>query len=320
MSISNFQEKVLKGGCGKALIVSLGIVMIVGMGMNSQCAKGNPLGATDIKGNPAQTVASVGSVNLPLSLLETAVAEQQQQLPPDIMASLPAEYQLSSVAGSLNQIIQAGHVYEYATRNGFKNDDAYVLEASHLKSEAEFKAYAKEALTKAGMLKPNATEADFDKIIKEQTQGKGFSELYKAQFEDLSKALKDPQKRMVAVMSVAQRSALEQIQKSVKPTEADVRKSYERFNVKRVFVNTNDKVTDAQAKEKADKAYAELKAGKSFESVMDTYSDDTPDQGKKKSDKVLPLDQNMIDKVPDYAIIGKLQAGSYSEPVKVTAG
>lgn len=296
--------------------------MIVGMAASARCGQGSPLGATDIKGNPAETVVSVGSVNLPLSLLDSAIAEQQQQqqLPADIMDSLPAEYQLNSVGGPLNQIIQAGHVYEYATRNGFKNDDDYVLEASHLKSEAEFKAYAKEALTNGGLLKSTSTDADFEKVIKEQTKGQSFSEVYKAQFEDLSKALKDPQKRMVAVMSVAHRSALEKLQKSIKPTEADVRKSYERFNVKRVYIRSDDKVTDAQAKQKADKAHAELKGGKSFEAIMDTYSDDAPDQGKKKSDRVMPLDQTMIDKVPDYAIIAKLQPATYSEPVKVTGG
>lgn len=318
MSISNFQEKVIKGGCGKAIlllsVVALGFTMTF-----SSCGKGQRLNAVGIDGKPETPLVTVGEASFPISFLDEIVAEQEKSMNPEILRSLPPEYRLSVAGGALTQLVQSGHMYEYALKNGFKNDDDFVLQASHLKSDAEFKSYAKESLTKAGMLKANATEAEFDALIKQQA-GTDFPTLYKTQKESIEKALKDPQKRMVAVLQIAQRHVMENVQKGIKATEDQVKKSYEFVQVKRVWVKADEKISDADAKAKADKAYADLKAGKSFESVMEAYSDEPAEPGKKKGDNMMKLDASMLEGVPDYAIVNKLQPGSYSEPVKVTGG
>ena len=54
---------------------------------------------------------------------------------------------------------------------------------------------------------------------------------------------------------------------------------------------------------------------------MDTSSEETPsDPKKKKSENVLNLSQDMVEKLPDFKAVLTLQPGTYSEPQKVTEG
>ena len=284
------------------------------------CSRGQRLGATDLKGNQEKIFASFGDVDLPVSLIDSAVEEQSSKIPPEILNAMP-EYRMQLIAGGISQAMSGAQIFELAKRQGFKQDDDSVKKAFHITTEQEFRAYATDVLRKAGQLKPDSTDKDLEELIKTQAQGKTLPDLYKEQVAGIDKDLKDGQKKLNVVLKAAQQYLKEKLEASVNPTDDDLKKSFDKMIVKRIIVKTDAKVTADQAKAKADKAYADLKAGKSFEDVIEAYSEDTPMQGvKKKSENTIPLDQATIDRMPDFKVIGKLQPGSYSEPEKVTEG
>jgi hypothetical protein len=126
---------------------------------------------------------------------------------------------------------------------------------------------------------------------------------------------------MEIVLYAAQMYASDKFQEKINPTDDEVKKGFETFEIKRVLSKTAGPTGDAAAKTKIDKANADLKANKSFEDVMDAYTDDMQrDPKKKKSENVLNLTQTQVESLPDFKTILKLQPGSYSEPEKVTEG
>ena len=246
---------------------------------------------------------------------------QNSQYPPDMLAMLPIEYRIKPIIDGVAQTIQSADVYEIAKRQGFKQDDDSVKKALHLGTQTDFETSHLDQAIKMGQLKPNATVKDLEDFAKPQLQGKTLKEVFTSQSSEVDAGLKDQQKRMSIVLISAQYYVVEKFQKDINPTDDEVKKGFESYELKRVLLKSTGPATDAAAKSKADKAYADLKANKSFESVMDASSEDTPlDPKKKKSESVLPFTQDQIESIPDFKIVLKMQPGSYSEPQKVTEG
>jgi PPIC-type PPIASE domain len=326
LSISVFQEKIIKGGCGKFVLFFCGAAMVFGMAFSS-CNKAGRLTATDIKGEKLKTFATVGGVELPVSMAEEYIDAQKKnsqfaQLPPDVLEGFPPDYQMQPIAGGVTQAIQIAEVYEIAKKMGYNSDDDNsVRKALHFENEAEFIANILDRGKKAGQLKENATVKDLEELAKPELQGRTLKDVFTEQQTQLNSTLKDPQKRISVVLSGGQQFMLDKLSAGINPTDDEVKKGFENYEVKRVFVKVPGAVDDAAAKVKIDKAYAELKANKSFEQVVDAYSDDTnPDPKKKKSENVMKLSEDMIEKYPDFKTVLKLQPGTYSEPEKIADG
>jgi parvulin-like peptidyl-prolyl isomerase len=322
LSISSFQEKFIKGGCGKFVLLFCGAAMFIGVGL-SNCSRGQKLQALDAKGNKEKIFATVGDVELPLSMVDQAVDKQMQQsqLPPDILATLPPEYRIQAVAGGVTQSIQTAQIYEIAKRMGYKPDDENIKKTLHFTSESDFENNLLAQVKKSGQLKDNATIKDLEEFAKPQLQGKTIKDIYTAQLSEVEKILKDPQKKIELVLGGGQQFLLEKYSEGINPTDDEVKKGFENYEIKRIVTKAATPAGDADAKAKADKAYADLKAGKSFEDVMDSSSEETPsDPKKKKSENVLNLSQDMVEKLPDFKAVLTLQPGTYSEPQKVTEG
>ena len=290
----------------------------------SNCSRGQKLQqANDAKGDSARVFATVGDVVLPISMVDKKIEtlNQSSQYPPDMLAMLPIEYRIKPVIDGVSQTIQTADVYEIAKRQGFKQDDDSVKQALHLASQADFESSHLEQAKKLGQLKPDATIKDLEELAKPQLQGKTIKEVFTGQSDDVTKGLKDSQKRMEIVLIAAQYYAVEKFTKDINPTDDEVKKGFETYELKRILLKSTGAATDAAAKSRADKAYADLKANKSFEAVMDGSSEDTPlDPKKKKSESVLNFTQDQIESIPDFKIVLKMQPGSYSEPQKVTEG
>ena len=324
MSISTFQEKFIKGGCGKFVLLFCGAAMVIGMAF-SNCSRGQKLQALDAKGNKEKIFATVGDVALPFSMVDNAVDQQmkQSQLPPDILATLPPEYRIQAVAGGVSQAIQTAQIYEIAKRMGYKADDESIKKTLHFTSETDFENNLLAQVKKSGQLKDNATIKDLEEFAKPQLQGKTIKDIYTTQMTELDKILKDKdsQKRVELVLGGGQQYLLDKFSEGINPTDDEVKKGFENYEIKRIVAKAATPTASTDAKAKADKAYADLKAGKSFEEVMDTSSEETPsDPKKKKSENVLNLSQDMVEKLPDFKAVLTLQPGTYSEPQKVTEG
>ena len=318
MSISNFQEKFIKGPIGKAVLLFSAVGMLV-VGFSS-CGRTAQLAALDEKGNKQVPFATVGSVELPVAWIDQFIEEQTKQFPPGMMDSIGPTYKAGMYAQAVNQLISQAHLYEYASRNGYKSDNEDLLKMLKIDSEATFKADIKQKLIDAKQLPATATDSDLDKKIAELAPGKTFVAIYKEQKEQVDKVLNDKSKRPLAVMSLAAQYMTQKLEAGMKPTDDDVKKSFEVFDVKQITVKTSATVTDAQAKEKAQKAYDALKTGTSFEAAMMTYSEEPAPAGKQKSDNILSVSKAQIESSPDMKPILALQPGDYTTPTKVFDG
>ena len=293
----------------------------------SQCSRGQQLMAVDAQGKQKKIFVTYGDVSLPVELVDKAIDQQTQQIPPDILNSLPPEYRLQAVAQGITALITDAEIYQLAVRKGFKLDEASVKRAFHSSTEQEFRAYVTDALRKQGKLKPNSTDKELDDLIVTETKasfppnGKTLSAIFKDQNEQLDKALKDPDKQLETKLQASKQFLKDQLEAGIKATDDDVKKSFEKRTLKRIVFKTDAKTKPEDAKVKADKAYGELKAGKSFEQVMDAYSEDVPNPGKKlKSENTIDVSSSSIDQIPDLKVAAKLQEGAYTDPQKVTEG
>ena len=296
--------------------------MVIGMAFNN-CSRGQRIMALDAKGNKERAFATVGDVDLPSSMVDRAIDNQMQQsqLPPDILATLPPEYRIQTIAGGVSHAVQTAQIYEIARRNGYKPDDSEIKKTLHFTSEADFISNLLEQIKKTGQLKPDATQKDLEELAKPQLQGKTLHDVYTTQLGEIDKLLKDPAKRMELQLAGGQQYLMDKFSAGINPTDDEVKKGFETFEIKRIVIKSATPTADAAAKQRADKAYADLKAGKSFEDVMDSSTEEmSSDPKKKKSDNVLNLTQDMVEKLPDFKAILTLQPGAYSEPQKVTEG
>lgn len=318
MSISNFQEKFIKGGCGKAILVFSAVAMAVGLGFSS-CGRGATLGAKNAQGQPEQSFATVGSVELASGWVDKIVENQTKQMG-GMIDQLPPEYKVGIYAQSVNQLIQRAHMYEYAKREGYKTEDKDLLALLKLDSEASMKAEIRKSLVEGKQLDEKATDADFDKKFKELSSGSTVSEFYKKQREGVDKALSDTSLKPLAIMELAQQYLSKKLGENMKPTEDEIKNSFENYEVKIISVKLSNTMNDAQAKEKAQKAYDALKTGTSFESAITTYSDEPAAQGKSKADSIYPKSKAEIEGTPDLKPILALQPGDFTTPIKTFDG
>ena len=276
--------------------------MVFGMAF-SNCSGAQKLTATDIKGEKLKTFATVGDVELPNSMVDLAIENQKKnsqlsQLPPEMLEGLPPDYQLQPIAGGISQTVQLAEVYEIAKGMGYKSDDDSVKQALHFTSEADFMANILDRGKKSGELKENATLKDLEELVKPQLQGRTLKDVFTEQQTELNSALKDPQKQLGVRLSGAQQFVIDKLSAGVNPTDDEVKKGFENYEIKRILAKSTGAATDAAAKTKIDKAYADLKATKGFDEVMDMYTDDPgPDPKKKKSENVIKLGLDQIEKI-----------------------
>ncbi|MEI7575428.1 MAG: peptidyl-prolyl cis-trans isomerase [Armatimonadota bacterium] len=310
MSISTVREKFFEGGCGKSVLLFSAIAMVVTMGY-SACGRSAKFAATDAKGQKLATFATVGGVELPVAWVDKAQEQLiQQQLGGNaqLLDQLPPTFAVSLQTQAVTQVIEQGYMLEAALQSGIKIDE------ESIKKEITLDKFKKSIRDQLGtQLKPNATDAELDTKVKELAQGQTVADLYKKQMDEFTKKLADPAEKPLLQAQFGPAAAVEQIKNSLKPDEAAVKESFKQFDVKRILIKGADQA-------KAKKIYDEIKAGKTFESAMDQYSDEVAEAGKKKSDRIMPVPMTAIQRSEDLKPIGSLTPNGYTEPVKTPDG
>ncbi len=326
MSISKFQN-VIKGGCGQVVIFGMAAVFIGGLAYQG-C--GASLSNQNVAPGEVE-VAQVSGVPISSKTIQTAVEAQMQQFG-GASDALPPSFEILLLGQALTRAIDEANATALAKQNGVDASDAAILKFVDAEL-GKLPQTAREQLTASGALKPGATDAELEAVVKKQT-GKTIAELVKSQGEDVRKALADPKQAPQIKSSITQLLVIDTYKKKVNVGDEDVRKSFDTYQVKRVVVPftgaapgglapaTPNNLDENAAREKAEKALAEARGGKSFEDVMNAYSGE-PAQGpgKKVSENVLPpLTAEQIAIQPEYAPLRNLKTGEISNVEKSPEG
>jgi peptidyl-prolyl cis-trans isomerase C len=122
-------------------------------------------------------------------------------------------------------------------------------------------------------LKPS--DADVDKQLADLKKGPDGKPLSDSDFQArlAEQNVTEDQLRDEIRRGLSGKVVMDRIAAKENVTEADLRKQYEEVKLRHILVSTS-KLPDAQAKAKAEKILAEVKAGKDFATLADEYSDD----------------------------------------------
>jgi hypothetical protein len=318
LSIANFQEKFIKGGCGVAILIGIAAAMLASMFYMSCGAP--PTGATGQGKSESAVAFTVGGTPVPADIVEAGIQDQVRGMQAQfggMTDMLPPTFQAKTVGGVVRTLIDAAAYLPLAKKLGVDLSDEALVKAA----EAEFDQLVERErmnMIQRGALKPDASRADFDRLVKQQA-GKTIDELRKDRLENLRTSLADPSRRQSALISLAQPAVLQALAAKKSPSDDEVKKSFETITYKRILFQ--DGLPGKTAQERAEAALKELKGGAKFETVMDRASNDIAPQGQKLSTQP-PTTTNASAVANDPALspLGSLQPGQNSEIVDVPSG
>lgn len=293
MSISKFKDFIQSSGCGIAVSIAIALIMV--MSVVGQCAKRSgpgDQGEGEEKKVVATAIGKVGSTDITLQSLEQNYTEMQAQFGKTELVS----DQALIYAAALRRIANDAAQDELATSKSVTVDDAAVKKQAEEMSAFQVENF-KNSLIQQKKLKAGASQPDIDKAMSEATQGKIKSEADAKKFI-VDKTLAEPSTLKSLKSTLIRQKLNEAMASGTTLSDDDLKASYSTLAVVRVFINKKPG-TDSAAKIK--KVEDELKAGKSFESVVDTYSEDEAITGKKKSESQRPISGFQMFSNPEYA-------------------
>lgn len=316
MSISKFREFVEKSGCGWVVAIVTSLIMLFGLitvfGRNNQNgANGAEPGAGDI--------AVVGDTGLSLNYVNNFADRTRQQMQQQSQGRpLTLEDEASIEGHALEQSVIAGMLLVLAKQEGVQLTEESIGAAMDKQAQESWAAQ-RAAWIKDKKLQPNATQADFDALYKKEYNVTPQQTL-EANHKMLAERLNGPDAFEIKI-SYANILLIDHYGKTLPSSEADVLKSYDQYNCKRIVLE-KAKHPGEDLVAKLNKVKAEIKAGLSFEAAMDKYSDEAepqdPKDAKKKRPKhenVFQLDGTTAQINESYAPIAMLKQGEISEPL-----
>ena len=314
MSISTFQEKIFKSGCGVAVLIFSAVAMGAGMVMG-QCNGGSSLGDGG-SSETAPIAVQIGEVSVPAAQVE----QQAQQMIAMQAGPTGADPKTSAraIAQVIDQQIQAAAAESWAREVGADTSDEAIRSFVDARVEKMI-TEARQQFIDTKKLKPNGTAKEFDELFKKE-RGQTPEEFRKSTKADIEQSLSDPAAKQALIAQVAPELATEKLKGSMNPSEAEVKTKYDQLTLKRVFVSTTSK-QPAEVDKQIQKAQTELKGGAKIEDVMNRYSNDMPPgPGKKVSDVVQTLAPSEIQFQPQLEPLLKLKVGDVSEVIEMPGG
>lgn len=163
-------------------------------------------------------------------------------------------------------------------------------------------------LVQEGKLKDGASQQEFLAAFKTKTGGKSPDELKKTGLASFLEALKDPAQAQDIERRVLAALVREAYEKEHNPTEADLKKSYDAFNVK-VLPFDDPKMSSEQKAEAAKKAVAEIKSGLSFDDAIKKYAKGRPNAP-------MPFGRQYVETQEELKPLLDLKPGGLSDPIE----
>jgi hypothetical protein len=312
VSISTFQEKIFKSGCGVAVLVISAAAMAFSM-VVGQCGRGGQMEGQNQQGPVA---IQIGEVSVPAMEIEQ-VAQQMLQMQPDPNGG--AKREAMALAQTLDGKVREVANLAVAKEIGADTSDE-AIRALVTKQIDHYISDSKQRYIDAKKLKPTATEKEFSDLFKKDNSDKTPEEFKKENLDNLNTTLSNEATRQNVLNQLSPQLAMEKLKSSINVSDAELKASYDSHVMKRVMVSTRNK-SAADAEAQLQKAADELKAGKGFEDVMNRYSNDLPPgAGKKVSDTVVNLSPADFTQTPGLAALKSLKPGEVSGILDVPEG
>ncbi|MGV3617603.1 MAG: hypothetical protein ACO1SV_19945 [Fimbriimonas sp.] len=277
------------------------------------CALSNTQGGGESQ-TASKTAMTVAGNPVPANIIdETVRAQLSSQMSRG--ADTP-QGEAMIYAEVINRLVDTAGTAALAQKSGVKLDDETLLKAAEYGVTQELDAMREQA-SMFGMLKPGATDKDWEEALQKQT-GQSSAEYRKTRVDQISAMLKNASQRQNVVINLA-RTALEQhLTPKFKLTDDELRKSFENVTYKRiVFKNA---VPGKPAAERAAEALKAIKGGLKFEAAIDKYTNELPTSTQKLSEVTQTEKADLLTSNPELASLANLKAGSVSDVVDVAEG
>ncbi len=309
MSISKFQAFMSKG-CGPVILFFCALVFAGGV--FTQCGRNSQMSAKEGGEQNIPPIATVGDMPIHEADVENATNQQLQQFAQG-MAVPPIEEAMTTADTLLQIVNRAGLVYIGEKKYGGFSD-ADLQRAAQNSIEEEIQKSRMNLRFQSGMPK-NPTEKDVDDAFKKQ-YGVTPDEARKKSSDDIKKKLVDKGTRGTLIAGVASDLVMAKAKATVKVDDNELKKSYDQIETKRILFGTSK----GDPKTNSAKALAELKSGASFESLIDKYSSDFPEQKKKLSETTKPIPIQAINTIDAYKPLRGLTVGQTTDIMDLPEG
>jgi len=290
--------------------ITIAAVMMVGIfvGCPNPAVNGQAAGPTD-----ATTVATVMGKPVSATQVDKLIAQQEQQLA-QFGGAFPTDQKIGMIAGLMSTGLRQTAILALAEKEGVKLDDEAIL-AFAKKGFEEAVEMERTRFIADKKIKENATRAEFSEAIKKE-YGQSLEDIEKRQTDDITAALKDPQRRDEVLAAFAEQLYLEGLAAKNPISDADLKAQYDSLTVKRILLR------DAEGKDQtelANRIIGEVKGGLKFEEAMNRYSKDMPQPNKTVSENTMTIAGSQLGE-ESFAPLKNMKDGEVSGAIKTPEG
>lgn len=282
-------------------VIAVGIAAIFVGSMFYTCGQSNALtGGMGSEGEDAATVLGTAS-GVPLSPGALEAAEAQTMAQFQMGGELGPDLQTIMTAQALSKVVDQANIAALARQAGVKFTDE------------EIRGLMTRELDRLARGTPEEIKQF------EQMTGQPLAQMRTQRLQELDKLLAAPGQRSALEAQFAGPLLVATYKARIKPTEADVRKSYDTWTVKRIVLRASGAAGE-QPEARAQKVLREIRGGLAFEAAMNRYSDETPPEKKRVSEQTSTVSMRDVLTNPDMRPLMNLKPGGVSEPVKTPEG
>lgn len=296
MSITNVRNFIEKSGCGLVTAVVIGVVMLASV-FTMNCARGQS-NANPNEEAASEVIAKIGDSTLSYQVLQEQLSTQMGNVPPTTPLDQRAGFYAMLVRQATDQLI----VQHLGKTKGVSvtEDD---VKADILRQVDQQIEMLKNSMVQQKQLKSGATQEEFEKLFEKQAG----QTLASVRDKALTDTLSNPSRSAQIRANLFQKKLSEKVAASAKVTDEDVKAFMRSYTVERISVSKEK--GGVSPEDLIQKAAAELKAGKSFDEVQATYSEE-------KEKGPLPMGGAETFYDATMAPVRSLKAGQVSEPIK----
>ncbi len=288
-----------KKGC-QAILVVIGAALAIGMVASSLApAPQNP-------NAPETAIAfSIGDKDITVKQFNDRVTQIAQN---QMMSSGTPAGDLGNHVTAIQAIINDAATSALAAEKGVAITDTNIEATAKTAVQQSFEQ-VRAQLMMNGLIKPDATEAEANEIVKQQLGGKSIDEAITEQTAEIVKQYKDPETKTRIVSALTPELLKQKYNESVQYTEDDLKASFNEFAFS--VIRFDDLNQDLTAREdKAAEAAEKAKGGADFAALQKEYAPNAANE-----EKSISLTVGLLESSPELASLKNLKVGDVSDVV-----